>query len=63
MVQIILKRQENYGFIQKMRQLSFYADIANTNNFKSFMYKTKLLENTEANGGNGIRKKATIAVP
>ena len=63
MVQIILKRQENYGFIQKMRQLNFYADITNTNNFKSFMYKTKLLENTEANGGNGIRKKATIAVP
>ena len=41
----------------------FNADIANTNNFKSFMYKPKLLENTEADGGNGILKTATVAVP
>ena len=27
------------------------------------MHKAKLLENTEANVGNGIRKKAKIAVP
>ena len=41
----------------------FDADIANTNNFKSFMYKAKLLENTEADGANGILKNATNTVP
>ena len=46
-----------------MKQLNFNTDIANTNNFKSFMHKAKLLENTEANVGNRIRKKAKIAVP
>ena len=37
--------------------------VANGNNFKSFMHNTKLLENTEADGDNGILKNATIAVP
>ena len=39
------------------------ADIANNNNFKSFEYKSKLLETTVADGANGILRNATIAVP
>ena len=39
----------------------FKANIANTDNFKSF--KTKLLGNAEAAGGNGILKNATITAP
>ena len=43
------------------------ADVANTNDFKSFKYKTKFLGNTVAhlasNATNGILKNATIAVP
>ena len=46
---------------------NFNADISNTNDFKSFKYKAKLLENTVAqpapNAANGIIKNATIAVP
>ena len=38
------------------------ADIANKK-FKSFEYKAKLLDNTEADDGNGIVKNVTIAVP
>ena len=36
--------------------------IANDNNFKSFMYKAKLLESTKAEGVNRMLKNATIAV-
>ena len=43
-----------------MKQLIFKTDIANTNNFKSFKYKAKLLENTEADEAYGILKNATI---
>ena len=32
----------------------FKADIANTNDFKFFKYKAKLLESTEADGADGI---------
>ena len=35
----------------------------NTNYFKSFQYKPKLLENTVADGNNLILKNATITVP
>ena len=49
-------------FCSKDEATDFNADIANTKNFKSFMYKAKLLENTEADGANGILKNATIAV-
>ena len=46
---------------------NFNADISNTNDFKSFKYKAKLLENTVAqpapNAANGIIKNATLAVP
>ena len=41
--------------------------MANTNDFKSFKYKTKLLGNTAAqpasNTDNGILKNATISLP
>ena len=40
----------------------FEADIANDNNFKSFKYKTKLLENTITDNANEILKNATSAV-
>ena len=35
-------------FYSKDEVTSFNADIANTNNFKSFKYKAKLLRNTVA---------------
>ena len=44
-------------FYSKYEATNFNADIANDNNFKSFRYKAKVLENTEAEGGNGIFKK------
>ena len=47
----------------KNKWINFNADIANTNNFKSFMHKAKLLENTPADRTNRIFKKnATINV-
>ena len=53
-------------FFSKDEGTNFNADIANTNNFKSFKYKTKLLGNTEAqpapNNANGILKNTAIAV-
>ena len=50
-------------FYSKDEATDLNADIANANNFKSFMYKAKLLENTEADRANGILKNATTAVP
>ena len=48
-------------FYSKDKATDFNADIANTNDFKSFKYKAKLLENTAAqpasNQANGILKK------
>ena len=49
-------------FYSKEEATNFNSDIANDNNFKSFKYKAKLLEN-KADGPNGILKNATIAVP
>ena len=40
---------------------SFNADITNDNNFKCFMYKANLLENTEAGEVNGVPKYGTTA--
>ena len=54
---------ESLWFYYKDETTNFNADIANTNNFKSFKYKPKLLENAEADGANGIPKNAAIAVP
>ena len=56
----------SFWFYSKDEETNFNADIANTNNFKSFKYKAKLLENTvyqpAPNQANGILKCATIAV-
>ena len=54
--QIILKQQEVYGFCSKDEVTNFNAVIENTDGFKSFKYKAKLLENIEADGANGILK-------
>ena len=49
-------------FYLKNEGTSFSKDIANDNNFKSFKYKTKLLENTITDNANGILKNAASAV-
>ena len=47
------------SFYSKDEATDFNADIANTNDFKSFKYRATLLENTEADGANRILKNAT----
>ena len=49
-------------FYSKDEATNFNADTEDNNNFKSFKYKAKLLENTEINGANRILKNAIIAV-
>ena len=49
-------------FHSKDEATDFDADNAN-DNFKSFDYKAKLLENTAADVTNGILRNAAIAVP
>ena len=44
-------------FYSKNEATNFNADLTNTNNFKSFNYKAKLLANTEADGDGEILKK------
>ena len=46
----------NLWFYSKDEAIDFKADIENTNNFKSFMYKAKLLENIETDNANGVLK-------
>ena len=41
-------------FYSKNEATNFNADLTNTNNFKSFNYKAKLLANTEADGDGEI---------
>ena len=52
---------ESLWFYSKNEATDFNADTVNTCNFKSFMYKAKLLEKTvaqpEPNAGNGILRK------
>ena len=50
-------------FYSKDQATNFNADIANQNNFKSFEYKGKLLENTESDGNNETLKNVIIIVP
>ena len=66
----VIEYKSNYSettgslwFYSKDEATNFNADIANTDNFKSFKYKAKLLENKVADRKNGILKNATIAVP
>ena len=40
----------SFWFYFQDEATNFNADIANDNNIKSFIYKAKLLENTEADG-------------
>ena len=47
---------ESLWFYSKDEATDFNGDIANTNNIRSFMYKAKLLENTEADNANGVLK-------
>ena len=58
---------ESLWFYFKDELSTFNNNVANTDNFKSFKYKAKLLENTVAqsvpNAVNGIFRKATITVP
>ena len=49
-------------FYSKDEATNFNADIANEGNVKTFKYKAKLLENTIANGANGVLRNAAIAV-
>ena len=53
-------------FYSKDEATDFNNNIVNTDDFKSFKYKAKLLGNTEAqpaqNNANGILKNTTIAV-
>ena len=54
-------------FHLKDETTGFNNNIANTDDFKSFNYKTKLLDNNASqsapNNANGIKKNTTIAVP
>ena len=60
------------NYSQKTGSLCFYskdqttdsnANITNTDDFKSFKYKAKLLAQPNSNTTNGVLKNATIAVP
>ena len=51
------------SFYSKDEATNFNAYIANTDNFKSFKYKAKLLGNTVVEGANGILRNTTITVP
>ena len=50
-------------FYLKDKATDFNADIVNTNDFKSFKYKAKILGNTVADGANGSLKNETVVVP
>ena len=68
----LIEQSSNYSetrgtlwFHSKDEATNFNADIANTDNFKSFKYEVKLLGNTTAqndSASNGILKSATIAL-
>ena len=70
LIEYSLNHSETSGslwFYSEAEATSFNANIANTDDFKSFKYKAKLLETTVAqatpNNVNGILENATIAVP
>ena len=54
--QIILKKLEIFGFIQKMKLTDFHTDISYDNKFKLSKYKAKSLGNTEAANVNRFLK-------
>ena len=51
----LIEYSSNYS--KTTGSLWFYK---NTDNFKSFKYKAKLIRNTVANGANGILRNATM---
>ena len=57
----------SFRFFFKDGTTNFSVDVANTNIFKYFKYKAKLLENKIAqpapNAANGVLKNSTITVP
>ena len=53
----------NLWFYSKDEANNFNVDIVNTNNFKFFECKTKLLGNTVAHETNGMLRNTTIAAP
>ena len=61
-----MKQTGSLWFYYKDEATRFNANIANTDNFKSFKYKAILLEKTEGlpdqNNATGILKDLTIAV-
>ena len=59
----MFKHYISLWFYSKYKATNFNADIENTNNFKSFKYRAKLLGNTVADDNNKILKNVTIAVP
>ena len=59
----LFKHYSSLWFYSKDKATNFNADIEDTNNFKSFKYRAKLLGNTVADGNNEILKNVTIAVP
>ena len=54
------KTTESLWFYTKDEATNFNADIANGNNFESFMYKAELLKSTVAEGNNEILKDAKL---
>lgn len=50
------------SFYSKGEATNFGNDIVNTDDFKSFKYKAKLLENTEVVGPNRILRNSCSAI-
>ena len=55
-------RQVVYGFILKMKQIILIIVLRGNDAFKFFKHKAKLLENTVADGTNGVLKNPATAV-
>ena len=49
-------------FYSQYEETNVTADIGNHNKFRLLKYKTKLLENTEADGVNAILENGTVVV-
>ena len=54
------KKTGDLWFYSKDEAANFNVDTANSNNFKSFEYKAKLLRNNGADGANRILKNAKL---
>ena len=54
---------ESLWFYFKNEAFDFSNDVVNSNGFKKFKYKAKLLKNTSVDVENTVLSDATIAVP